>query len=137
MDTGELLPGLFKVMEERLGEKRGRWVTSGFIVIIVLGIGAFMVSLFVEKAVLPVMQLVSDMLGRDYEANLMNLLVVSVAGGVVAVVGLLGFWLIERQSRKQFRADFDARVRVELLRILEDQDVIIKKPVEWDELGHS
>ena len=96
-----------------------------------------MASLFVEKALSPALQLLAHILGGTYESNLANLVVYAGVVGVMLVIGLLGYWLIDLRSRHLQRAELHEAVRVELRRLLQESDVIVKNPPDWDELGRS
>ncbi|MBI2172414.1 MAG: hypothetical protein HYU30_10455 [Chloroflexi bacterium] len=96
----DLLPGLFKAMEDRLG-KHGRPITTGLIVLVALGLAAWMIGLITNNIVAPLFRVAKPLLkgksftveGPDITALTLSLLVVG-----ILVVGV--FLLLNRKVKE-------------------------------------
>ena len=54
MGIEELLPGLLKATEQRFGKRVGGAIATAFLVVLLLGAGAFFLNLFVDNAIRPI-----------------------------------------------------------------------------------
>lgn len=86
----EFLPGLLKVMEERLG-RFGRPVSTALVLLLFLGIGSWMIGLFWDNLVWPLVNFFRNFPATGFAPNWdIILAIVSGIGGVAALVGLGG-----------------------------------------------
>ena len=85
MDSADLLPGLVKLMEDRLG-RAGRPVTTAFILLVVLGVSALMIDLIYTKVAKPV---VSVFYVESVSVNLVEILMAYGIGAFMWIVVVL------------------------------------------------
>lgn len=99
----ELLPGIYKAIRAELG----RWPAKILLWLIFLGIGSWMVKLFWDNAIWPVVQIVESLLAppKVFDLRLVTIRAVVLTVLIYGVVGLVGNWVLRRTVyRKAERA---------------------------------
>lgn len=127
MDTGELVPGLLKAMEDRFG-KAGKVMTSVMLLALFGGVTLFMVGLMFD-GVKSVGQFFAGFLGGTYQVHIVNMVIQ--AGLLVSMLvsfGVIGRWMQRRGPSPEYK-----RMNDEFMARLEEAEAVEYKRIELED----
>ena len=104
------LPGLVKVIEERLG-RLGKPVSTIFVLLLVLGIGAWMLDLFIGKVVLPIANFLDDVISsQTFEIDVgSTITIVVVLVFTTLIIAGFSWWINRRLNDMGFKVSATGR----------------------------
>ena len=106
MGIEELLPGLLKVTEQKFGKRVGGALATVFLLLILLGGGAFFLKLFVDNAIAPLVGFTDIDFANLNVADFANTMLVFLPGAVVyAAIVVSVNWGLRAWSWRKLRAE--------------------------------
>ena len=102
MDSSDFIPGLVKMIEERLGKNLGRPITNALLVVVIVAVFLWCFGIVRREAIDPIMSLVTSEYGEDAAGSFRATAtrIIGTFTGIILAVWLISKWLEIRFIRK-------------------------------------